>query len=259
MPNRLFLVLSLALLIGCDARTKVLQEKITARVDKIIGEFDVKQKQAELAMQKIETDIDQLKKARIETKVRLTQIDEKVQTAVSKQADIDKTILRLKDYLTKGGDVEISGKNYTEQQVKEMAEKTISVRKKLSSEIDVLKKSSKQIETVLSSLEQRERDATKSLDRTKLAIDEIKTKTLALTTMQETAATTGTGSGLDFESLEKQISDISNKIDVELAFQEEKAKANTTSTTSVDDIISQTSTIGDTLAEIEQLGIPESK
>ena len=252
----LFIVM---LLVGCDARTKVLKDIITARVDKALGEFEIKQKQAEMALQKIESDIDQLKKARIETKVRFTQIDDKVKNAESKQADVDKTILRLREYLTKGGDVDISGKNYSEQQVKEMAEKTIAVRKKLSSEIEVLKKSSKQIESVLASLEQRERDATKSFDRTKLAIDEIKTKTLALTTMQQTSATTGTGSGIDFESLEKQIGDISNQIDVELAFQEEKSKVSSGSIASVDDIILQTSTIGDTLAEIDRLGIPESK
>lgn len=259
MFNRAVFLFIVMLLVGCDARTKVLKDIITARVDKAIGEFEIKQKQAEMALQKIESDIDQLKKARIETKVRFTQIDDKVRNAESKQADVDKTILRLREYLTKGGDVDISGKNYSEQQVKEMAEKTIAVRKKLSSEIEVLKKSSKQIESVLASLEQRERDATKSFDRTKLAIDEIKTKTLALTTMQQTSATTGTGSGIDFESLEKQIGDISNQIDVELAFQEEKSKASSGSIASVDDIILQTSTIGDTLAEIDRLGIPESK
>ncbi len=259
MFNRAVFLFIVMLLVGCDARTKVLKDIITARVDKALGEFEIKQKQAEMALQKIESDIDQLKKARIETKVRFTQIDDKVRNAESKQADVDKTILRLREYLTKGGDVDISGKNYSEQQVKEMAEKTIAVRKKLSSEIEVLKKSSKQIESVLASLEQRERDATKSFDRTKLAIDEIKTKTLALTTMQQTSATTGTGSGIDFESLEKQIGDISNQIDVELAFQEEKSKASSGSIASVDDIILQTSTIGDTLAEIDRLGIPESK
>jgi chromosome segregation ATPase len=259
MVYRLFLLLSVLSILGCDARTKVLQEKITARVDKIIGEFEVKQKQAELAMQKIGMDIDQLKKARIETKVRLTQIDEKIQTAESKQAEIDKTILRLREYLTQGGEVEISGKNFSEQQVKDMAEKTIAVRKKLSSEIEVLKKSSKQIESVLGSLETREREASNSLERTKLAIDEIKTKTLALTTMQQTAETTGTGSSIDFDSLEKQISDIAGKIDVELAFQEEKAKANATSATSVDEIIGQMSTINDTINEIDSLGITQSK
>ena len=259
MFNRAVFLCIVMLLVGCDARTKVLKDIITARVDKALGEFEIKQKQAEMALQKIESDIDQLKKARIETKVRFTQIDDKVRNAESKQADVDKTILRLREYLTKGGDVDISGKNYSEQQVKEMAEKTIAVRKKLSSEIEVLKKSSKQIESVLASLEQRERDATKSFDRTKLAIDEIKTKTLALTTMQQTSATTGTGSGIDFESLEKQIGDISNQIDVELAFQEEKSKASSGSIASVDDIILQTSTIGDTLAEIDRLGIPESK
>lgn len=259
MFNRAVFLFIVMLLVGCDARTKVLKDIITARVDKALGEFEIKQKQAEMALQKIESDIDQLKKARIETKVRFTQIDDKVRNAESKQADVDKTILRLREYLTKGGDVDISGKNYSEQQVKEMAEKTIAVRKKLSSEIEVLKKSSKQIESVLASLEQRERDATKSFDRTKLAIDEIKTKTLALTTMQQTSATTGTGSGIDFESLEKQIGDISNQIDVELAFQEEKSKAGSGSIASVDDIILQTSTIGDTLAEIDRLGIPESK
>jgi|GEM_PF-5542216 len=77
--------------------------------------------------------------------------------------------------------------------------------------------------------------------------------------MQQTAETTGTGSGIDFDSLEKQISDISSKIDVELAFQEEKAKASANSATSVDDIIGQMSTINDTINEIDSLGITQPK
>jgi len=259
MLRRITLLCFMVLIVGCDARTQVLQDKITARVDKMLGEFEVKQKQAELAVKKIESDIDQLTKAKIETKVRLSQIDNKVQTAESKQMEVDKTILRLRDFLTQGGEVEISGKKFSEQQVKDMAEKTIAVRKKLTSEIEVLKKSSNQIASVFTSLEQRERDATKSLDRTRLALDEIKTKTLALTTMQQTSATTGTGTGMDFDSLEKQITDISNKIDVELAFQEEKAKSNASSSTSVDDIIGQMSTINDTINEIDGLGIGQPK
>jgi hypothetical protein len=64
---------------------------------------------------------------------------------------------------------------------------------------------------------------------------------------------------MDFDSLEKQITDISNKIDVELAFQEEKAKSNASSSTSVDDIIGQMSTINDTINEIDGLGIGQPK
>jgi hypothetical protein len=46
---------------------------------------------------------------------------------------------------------------------------------------------------------------------------------------------------------------------VELAFQEEKAKSNASSSTSVDDIIGQMSTINDTINEIDGLGIGQPK
>lgn len=248
-------IFTVATFTGCDARTQVLQDNITARVDRLLGDFQVKQKQAEIAIGQIQTGIDQLKRAKIETKVRNTQLSDQVKAIELKTAEVDKAILKLRDFLSQGGEVEISGKKFSEIQVKEMAEKSINARKKLSSDIEVLQKSAKQMEAILTSLEQRESDGTRRLEKLKQTLDEIKTKSVALVSMQETSATTGVGSGMDFESLEKQVTDLSSKIDVEIAFQEEKAKSDSTSTSigSIDDILSTTSTVDDTISEIDKL------
>jgi hypothetical protein len=259
MIKRCLLLGFAILLIGCDARTQVLQEKITTRIDKLLGEFEVKKKQAEIATKKYQEEIDQLTKSKIETKVRLTQLQEKAQVAEAKQAEVDKTILRLRDYLAQGGEVEISGKKYSESQVKEMAEKLIAARKKLVSEIDVMKKSSAQIESIYTSLEAKESKAKGSLEGIKMTLDTIKIKTDALTAMQASSSNSNVGNDLDFESLEQQVAEISNKLDIELAFEQQKTDSNLSPATSIDEIISQTSTAGDTIKEIDSLGIKLSE
>lgn len=259
MIYRCLLLCLVTFIIGCDARTKVLQEKITSRIDKLLGEYEVKKKEAEIATSKYEEEIAQLTKAKIETKIRLTKLNEKVEAAEGKQSEVDKTILKLREYLTKEGEVEISGRKYSQAQVKEMAEKLIMARKKLVSEIDVMKKSTAQIESIFLSLEERESKAKKSLDGIKLTMDTIKIKTDALTAMQSTSDATNVGSDIDLDSLEKQVSEISGQLDVELAFQQEKMNASEQSMTSVEDIISKTSTASDTIAEIDSLGIQIEK
>jgi chromosome segregation ATPase len=243
MIKRCLLLGFAILLIGCDARTQVLQEKITNRIDKLLGEFEVKKKQAEIATKKYQEEIDQLTKSKIETKVRLTQLQEKAQVAEAKQAEVDKTILRLRDYLAQGGEVEISGKKYSESQVKEMAEKLIAARKKLVSEIDVMKKSSAQIESIYTSLEAKESKAKGSLEGIKMTLDTIKIKTDALTAMQASSSNSNVGNDLDFESLEQQVAEISNKLDIELAFEQQKTDSNLSPATSIDVTRSRRSTV----------------
>ena len=104
---RHFLVFGLALLlVGCGARTEVAKEKILAQVDKLLGEIDVKKKEAQMAVQGMEAGIDKIKMGKIESKMRLTQVTESLTAVEGKIAQADKTLGRLSSCfaLLKGSD-----------------------------------------------------------------------------------------------------------------------------------------------------------
>src|SRR5688500_10440280 len=55
---------------GCDARTEVAKDHVLAHVDKLLGEIDVRKKEAEIGVRKAEAALDEVKKGKIEAKVR---------------------------------------------------------------------------------------------------------------------------------------------------------------------------------------------
>ncbi len=58
---------------------------------------------------------------------------------------------------------------------------------------------------------------------------------------------------MDFNTLEKQVRELSGKVDVELAFHDEKAKETSAESKSLDSIVRETSTARDTLSEIDKI------
>lgn len=63
----------------------------------------------------------------------------------------------------------------------------------------------------------------------------------------------GSTETVDFNTLEKQVRDLSGKIDVELAFHDEKAQETSADSKSLDSIIRETSTASDTVSEIDKI------
>ncbi|MFM2215928.1 MAG: hypothetical protein RL240_246 [Planctomycetota bacterium] len=254
MKNLFAIALLLILYVGCDARSQVLKDNVVAKIDKMLGEFQVRQKEAEMALSKLESGMEQLKRARIETKIKLAQLTEKQNAAEAKIGEVDKTIGRLRDYLSQEGDVEISGKKFSQAQVKEMADKMLSTRKKLVAEAETFEKSSKQVERSLTLLERNETNGKAKLDNVKLLLEEIETKKVALTAMQEVSATSTTGKELDFTTLEKQVASLSEKISTEIAVLDElEMDQGAGSALSADEIMSTTSTANDTIEEMNRI------
>lgn len=254
MTKRLLVLCSVLAVAGCGARAEVAKDKILAQVDSLLGEIDVKQKEAEIGVRKLSAGIDHVTRGKIEAKVKLTQLSDKLAEAEGKIANADKALTRLRDYLKQDKDVEISGKTFTPAQLKEMAETTIIARKRLATEADALKSSKDRIASVVASLEQREKKGRHRLRALKQHLEEIDAKTVALKSIQDAAAISGETAALDFETVEKQVRDLSTKIDVELGFQDEKAKeAALADVGSLATVIKQTSTARDTVAEIDNI------
>jgi chromosome segregation ATPase len=244
---------------GCNdaskARVGVVKDNILSQVDALLGEVQVKRKKVELSMASIGEGVDKLKKGKIEAKVRASKISEQLSEIEGKIADADKALGRLKGYLQDGKDVEISGKTFTQAQIKEMAEKTISARKSLTTQMEAQKQARERLETVATGLEARERESAERIDAFKRQLDEIDAKALALSSIKEASMIPGNDTSVDFKNLESEIRNLSTKVDIQLGYHDEKWKE----TSRLDDkdligsILSDTSSSSDTLDEIEKL------
>lgn len=249
-----FLLFGLLLgVIGCGARGEVAKDQVLAQVDRLLGEIDVKRKGAEIAVRNTEAGLDRLKKGKIEAKVRLTQTSDRLSELGAKTERADQALIRLRDLLQSGQDAEINGNTYTVVALKDMADRTISARKKLANEAEVLESSRQRLERTVAALDGREQDGRERLRKLKQHLDEIDTKAVALKSMQDAASISGTTETLDFEVVEKQVRDLSTKLDVELAYQDEKWHESVSDEKSLDTLFRETSTASDTVSEIDVL------
>ena len=254
MVTRFLVLCSLAAVLGCGARVEVAKDKILAQVDSLLGEIDVKRKEVEMGIQDMSAGLDQLKKGKIEAKVKQTQFSDRVAELEGKIADADKALGRLRDYLKENKDVTLSGKKFTPDQLKDMAEAAISARKRLATEIEGIKSARDRLAVVATSLEQRETEGRDKIKTLKQTLEEIDAKAVALKSIKDASVISGGGAALDFEKVEKQVKDLSTKIDTELVFHDEKAKEQTANELkSIDSIVRQTSTAGDAVSEIDKI------
>ena len=131
----------------------------------------------------------------------------------------------------------------------------IDARKKLSTELESIKSARDRLATVVASLEQRERDGRDKMKALKQNLEEIDAKAVALKSIKDASTLSGGGATFDFEKVEKQVKDLSTKIDTELAFHDEKAKEAGTASDlkSIDSVIRQTSTASDAVSEIDKI------
>jgi chromosome segregation ATPase len=249
-----FLVFGLApLVVGCGARTEVAKEKILGQVDRLLGTIDVKKKEAQLAVQGMEAGIDKIKMGRIESRMRLTQVTDNLTVVNAKIAQADKALGRLRDGLKEGKETVFNEKTYSSTELKGMADQIINARKKLFVEAEGLKSIQKRLSGIVTALEQREQDGRERLAKIKQSVDEIDAKAVALRSIQEAASLSGDTEVADFTAVEKQVRDLSGKIDVELAFNDEKVKEHSAESKSLESIVRVTSTAGDTVSEIDKI------
>jgi phage shock protein A len=255
MKARFLLLCLLVAIGGCGARMEVAKDKVLAQVDALLGEIDVKRKEAEIGIRNMDAGLDQLKVGKIEAKVKQTQFSNKATELEGKIADADKVLGRLRDYLKENKDVTISGKTFTPAQLNEMADTAISARKNIAVQLEAVKSARDRLGAVVASLEQREKDGRDKIKELKQHLEEIDAKAVALKSIKDAASLSGGGAAFDFEKVEKQVKDLSTKIDTELAFHDEKVKeaGAAPEVGSLESVIRQTSTAGDKISEIDKI------
>lgn len=256
MHRRLLLLALVLGVLGCGARGEVVKENFTAQVDSLLGEIKVKRKEVEMALDDLRAGIDQLKRGKIEAQVKLNQISEDLSAVEKKMGKADDALRKLRDRLgSQAEEVEIAGTTYTQSELKEMAEKTISIRKQITTEAEALRSSKERLEAVVASLKRQEQDGQDRIRRLEMHLDEIDAKAVALRSIKESSKLADSTKPMDFETVEDQVEELSQKIDVELAFHEEKREELDPSDDlkALDEVVRATNTPSDTISEIDQI------
>ncbi len=248
-------VLCVLCISGCGARVEVAKEKILAHVDALLGEIDVKRKEAEIGIRNMDVGLDQLKRGKIEARVKEAHFAERVAEIQGKIADADKALGRLRDYLKENKEVALSGKKFSPDQLKEMAQTALDARKRLAIELEGVKTARDRLGAVAATLEGREKAGRDKVKALNLLLEEVDAKAVALKSMKDASTLAGGGAALDFAKVEQQVKELATKIDVELAFHDEKLKDASTASIpqSIDSVVRQTSTASDVVANIDAI------
>ncbi len=175
----------LLLLPGCGPRLEVAREQVLRQIDSLLGEIDVKSRQANDAVGQLARGVDQLTRARIDVEVRHTRLAE------------DLTSVQEKLSRTQDG----------------------HSRQTLQSEAVSLQTTKDRLGRVLGLLESRERQARDRLHALRILLAGIDSKRVALKSLRRAVEVCESGT-LDFRRVEMEVRDLETQIDTELQFQE---------------------------------------
>jgi phage shock protein A len=135
-----------------------------------------------------------------------------------------------------------------------MADRVLAARKGLVTERDGLRDAQQRLDTVAASLERREQEAEQKARSLRQQLDEIDAKAVALKSIQQASRVSGGVAAPDFEEVEREVQELATKIDVELAFQDEKwNQSDSNDLDALQAVIRGTSTSADTISEIDKV------
>ena len=259
--RRLTIILSLCMLAGCgasDARVEVAKEKALEKIDSLLGTMEVRRKEIELSMKALKTGVEGIRTAKIKAQVKNDQIGQRAEPFQAKIAQADTTLKKLRDYLASNEAVEITGKKYSPDELKKMANDVIAARKRNSDQVAGFEKSQANLKRVVTTLEKRQREYEARISSLESQIAQIDTQAVALKAMKDASASMGDSDATldeNVTNLEDKVNDLFAETQAELLGESEKwdATAADNEIDSVDAFIQATQEPTDTIAEIDKI------
>jgi phage shock protein A len=246
-----------ALLYGCGARVEVAKDKVKARIDSLLGTMDVKRKEIEIGITGLKEGIDGLRKAKIKAQVATEQLGRQSSPQEEKLAAMDNALKVLRGHLAGDKPVEIAGKSYSPQELKELADRVLQARKACSGQVEAFHESQARLQKVVATLERKQHDAEGRLTQIEGQLTVIDSNRLALTALQQSAEAMGENDG----SLTKGLDNLQGKVnglfaDVEIQLRCEDAKWADTATKEIDSVEATVARLQDShdmVAEIDKI------
>jgi chromosome segregation ATPase len=243
---------------GCGARVEVAKEKMLKQIDYFLGETDVQKKEVQIALQNMDKAVDSLTRGRITATVQVERLERQAKESEQSIADTDGSLRKIREYLLSEHPVQIAGKEYTNDKLKEMAEKVIQVRKGQTEQKESLKRSQDRLQNVVHSLTKKEEMAKEKIGKMKSQLREIEIEMIAMNAFKDAAKAAGDGDktfGDNFKEMERKVAALHDKVKTETRFEEERwqTQQETKEVDSVEQFIARTKSDRDTLAEIDKI------
>ena len=250
-------VLASALVLGCGARLEVAKDKVREQIDSLLGSMDVKRKEIELSVAGLREGISGLRRAKIKAQVGGDQIGRQAKPQEERLAAMNGALKTLRGHLETGKAVEIAGKKYSQEELKELTEQVIQSRKACAAQVEAYHESQGRLQKVSATLERKQQEAQRRLTEIEGQLAVIDSNRMALTAMQESAATMGEDGSMakSLDKLQDKVNGLYADVEVELRCEDEKwgEVAATKEIDSAEALVAGLQTNHDTVAEIDKI------
>lgn len=221
------------LLVGCDARTAVLRDKVLAKIDVLLGELDVKRKSVELGIVGLKDSRDTLTKGKIGLEVKAEQLEAELAVKKRKLADTDRSLGRLREQIKAGQPVTLAGKKYSVEDLNTAAQEILAGRRSLENSIAAIQRAEASLRQRAAQLAKMLVGYDQRLGELENKITEMDASAMALRALKDTSRTVGDdGQSLadHFAGVEAQVNSLCATIQTELRFEDARWEATTTET-----------------------------
>ncbi len=247
-----------AALTGCEARMEVAKDKVKEKIDSLLGSMDVKRKEIEISVNGMKEGINSLRKAKIKVQVSNDQIQREARPLEEKMINTDSALKALRGHLEAAQPVEIAGKLYNQEELKDLAERILRARKVYVGQIDGFHGAETRLNKVASTLERKQLDLQKHLADIEGQLMVIDSNRIALVAMQQSAEAMGENDASlaqSLDHLQKKVNSLYAEIEVGLRTEDAKWAEDlaTKEIDATDNLVAGLQNPHDTKDEIDQI------
>jgi chromosome segregation ATPase len=256
MRNIVVLVLCLALAPGCGSRCEVAKDKALKQIDALLGTIEVKRKEVEVGIDGLKQGLNGLRKAKIKAQVSRDQIQRQATPLEERLAGIDRALTTLRGHLEAESSVEIAGKTYSAQDVKDLAARVLQARQTCAVQLDGFRSARARLDKVVTTLEHKQREVEGRLASIESQVATIDANRNALEAMRRSAEALGNNDtslkrGLDH--LQAKVNDLYAEVEGELRYEDERWEETAKEIDSVEGVVARFQEPRDVVGEIDRI------
>jgi hypothetical protein len=219
--------------------------------------MDVKRKEIEISVNGLKEGINNLRKAKIKVQVNNEQIQREAKPQEERLVNTDSALQTLRGHLEASEPVEIAGKTYNQEELKDLADRILRARKVYVGQLDGFHSAETRLNKVATTLERKQQDLQQHLADIEGQLVVIDSNRIALVAMQQSAEAMGDDASLaqSLDHLQKKVTALYTDIEVGLRIEDAKW-AEDLATTEIDatqSLVAGLQNPRDTIAEIDQI------
>jgi len=203
---------------GCGARAQVAGDKVMDKIDKWLGELDVKRKEIANSIDELENAVERTHKAKVSAEVRLEEIDKKAKPIQKRIDGIKVYLAEINPHLTATEEVVIQGKTMSPEQIKKTAATLLDAYETSNQEMGALNATQETYKRTFDLLSREHEVSSKQMATLKKKLDEIDIKKKALDDMKTAQTILGESGSISdkFSDLEVEINDLFIEVETEM-------------------------------------------